>query len=539
MKRSVFYLTVICSLVAGCLLLLSCKDRLDLTDSSHQTVQSYNKTPEQLAKTTTAIYALWAAPGMVGREWFFTHDLRSDEFASGGPFLEANRAHILNGNTLPTNTYMTQFWDSHFAIIHRANTVITSAADIDDNPDLVKKLVGQAKFFRGWAYYDLVTFWGGVPLYTKPVDNPHQFKHRAPKDSVFMQIVQDFKDAASVLPATWDAADKGRITSGAANAMLGRVYMQELKFKKAKAALQKVLNSPADYELVDNYFDNFKLETEFNKETILECVFAKRGGAGSFDWTYTRPNATSPLSTAHSQAYNALTWRNLIPSDKYLANFEWTGYGAAKTDPRLHMSVYVTGDKFNHGNSTLTASEQRGNSSHFHGKTIKVSWRKHSLLYELDPNERPTINMTGLDERMIRLAGIYLDMAECVIETTGNIGGALEWVNKVRNRPSVNMPDYPTAQYPANNKMDVIKIIMHERMAELGGEEKRNLDIKRWIKGGYYKKLGGDPLAIGGPQGKNPLTTYGKSTYLPIPSEEINNNPELGSGSVPAQNPNY
>lgn len=64
-------------------------------------------------------------------------------------------------------------------------------------------------------------------------------------------------------------------------------------------------------------------------------------------------------------------------------------------------------------------------------------------------------------------------------------------------------------------------------MAELGDEQMRNLDIKRWREGGYFTT---DPL---------PYFTPGRDELLPIPSSEVNNNPELGNGELPAQNPGY
>ena len=127
---------------------------------------------------------------------------------------------------------------------------------------------------------------------------------------------------------------------------------------------------------------------------------------------------------------------------------------------------------------------------------------------------------------MIRYAEVLLNMAECENEE-GNIPAALGYLNQVRNRPSVDMPEYPTSQYPANSKEDVVNIIMHEKMAELGDEELRNRDILRWRELGYFDE---DPL---------PYFEEGIDELLPIPASEINNNPELGNGEIPAQNPGY
>ena len=143
---------------------------------------------------------------------------------------------------------------------------------------------------------------------------------------------------------------------------------------------------------------------------------------------------------------------------------------------------------------------------------------------------------SGNNQRLIRYADVLLMLAECENET-GNIGPAIGYLNQVRARPSVAMPPYPVAyanplapQYPCNNKNEVTKAIMHERMVELGDEEVRNIDIARWRKKGYYPAIVPEPL------------TYfqaGKHELLPIPQAEIDNNPKLGTGGVPKQNPGY
>ena len=87
-------------------------------------------------------------------------------------------------------------------------------------------------------------------------------------------------------------------------------------------------------------------------------------------------------STVRNQEYCPVAWRNLIPSNKYLNEFENTATGAAKTDPRYKFSVYETGDYYNNGAQTLTDGEQNGNSSVVNGVTKKVSWRKFMLIYK-------------------------------------------------------------------------------------------------------------------------------------------------------------
>lgn len=508
-----------CSLFT--ILIFGCNKDLDKTNPSYATLDNYFKNIDQLQKGTNAIYAVFHGPGLVAREWFFLHDLRSDDVSSGGSQLESPRAQILNGATTSDNSVMNSVWNGLYTVIHRSNTVIGSAPNITDNTDLRDQCIAQAKFFRAWAYFELVSLWGPVPVYTAVVTAPDQFQSRAATDAVYDLVIQDLKDAAAVLNASYSNADQGRVTSGAANAMLGRVYMQHGDYPSAKEALLKVTGSNL-YRLVDNYNDNFLEETEFNAESIWEAVFFDKGD-NAFNWdSYPGDGAGNAQTTIRNQEYSPVSWRNLIPSNKFLNEFENTATGAAKTDPRYKVTVYETGDTFNNGADVLTDGAQNGNSSVVNGVTKKVSWRKFMLLYKENQSYHPG----GNNQRIIRYAEALLMLAECENET-GNIANAIGYLNQIRDRASVNMPHYPTAQFPVNTKEAVTNAIMHEKTAELGDEEIRNRDILRWRKNGYFTT---EPISY---------FRVGRDELLPIPQQEIDNNPKLGAGGINQQNPGY
>ncbi|GAA0541759.1 putative outer membrane starch-binding protein [Chitinophaga japonensis] len=507
-------------LVAGSLI-IACNKELDKTDPSHPTLETYFKNSAELLSGTNAIYSIFHSGSLVGREWFFVHDLRGDDVASGGGQLEVPRAQILNGATTTDNALVDDVWNGLYTVIHRANTVIDNGPNVTDNDELRDRCVGEALFFRGWAYFELVSMWGAVPVYTTQVTEPSQFQARKSEDSVYLQVIQDLTAAAAVLPAT--TADLGRATKGAAQAMLGRAYMQMGDYAAAKTALEAVISS-GQYRLMDNYSHNFDEEHEFNAESIFEAVFFDRGD-NNFNWGYTgddQPNA-QPQSTVRNQEYSPIAWRNLIPSNRYLNEFENTATGAAKTDPRFAMSVYQTGDTYNNNMDTLTAAAQNGNSSVVNGVTKKISWRKFMLIYKDNNTFRPG----GINQRIIRYAEVLLMMAECEAELGSAPAVVTGYLNQVRNRPGVQMPPYPTAQYPCSNKAELIRAIMHEKTVELGGEEIRNRDILRWRKQGYFTT---DPL---------PYFRANRDELLPVPQAEIDNNPELGAAGIARQNVGY
>ncbi|WP_026463458.1 RagB/SusD family nutrient uptake outer membrane protein [Adhaeribacter aquaticus] len=525
----------------GALLLTNCHDELDKTNPNFVTTENYFKTAGELQLATNSIYSVIASNNLVAREWFFTHVLRSPDYASGGAQLEAPRAQILNGGTTPDNGLLNAIWSNLYIVIHRANTVIANASNVTDNATLRDATVAEAQFLRAWAYYELVNFFGAVPLYTEPVAAVDAFKPRTAVADIYKLIEADLKAAQTGLPATRSGDNLGRVTSGAATFLLGKSYMQQgvAMYPQAKTELTKLVGR---YSLVSNYSDNFREETEYNAESIWEVGFQGRSDNG-YNWGAEGNGATAARASVRNQEINPISWRNLIPSNEYLNEFETTAKGSPKTDPRLDYSVYfpvkgdklasaadlgigITGDQFGPASNRqdMTEALQGGaGTSIINGTPIKVSWEKYTNLYKSAEGFQPA----GINTRVMRYAEVLLLLAEIENEQ-GNQTAALGYLNQLRNRPSVMMPTYPNALYPASTKEQVFAAIRHENQVERGGEEGRDFDVFRWLKQGKIA---------------NPFKTYtfnpARDFVLPIPQDEISRNPQLGSGGIDRQNPNY
>ena len=513
MKRT--YITT--GVVALSVLLGCSTSSLDKINPNQVTTSDYYTTGAELVKGANAIYAVWQSFDLTAREWWFLHDLRSDDMATGGGQLEAPRYQLLIGAQAPSNGVMFSVWNGLYRAIHRANIVVDRGATVTDNPTLVKRAIAEAKFMRALSYFDLVTLWGGVPLYTDYVTEVNGTKPKSSADDVYKQIIADLQAAQADLPTTYTGADIGRATSGAAQMLLARAYVQQGNgdYASAKAQLQKVISSGV-YSLVDNYNDNFLEETGFNKEAVFQIGFSK---IGDFNWDADGNDYAANETNARSQEYNPIGWRNLIPSNSLLTEFENTAKGDAKTDPRLKYTFYFIGDKFNNDTETLADGQVQGNTSVFNGTTQKISWRKYTALYK----NNLTYYTSGINMNIMRYADALLLMAECENES-GSIPNAIALLNQVRARKSVAMPPYPTANFPVNTKDAVTQAIIHERRVELAGEETRNRDILRWRTQG---KLKTEPLSYF--QAK-------KQELLPLPQQELNNNTKL---SPKDQNPGY
>ena len=498
---------------------ISCnEEELNKVNPNGVTFDTYFNNEAELRAGVNSVYALVQSNPLVSREWFFTHDLHSDEMASGGGQLETPRNQLLIGVQNPTNSLVNSVWQGWYRVIHRANVIIEKGPTVTSVSEAVRsQLIGESKFLRAWAYYELGSLWGGVPIYTEYVKSVDGSKGRSTQKEVYDQAIADAKVASASLPATYDANNLGRATNAAAQMLLARIYLQQGDYTSAKTELMKIVDSGL-YKLTDNYLDLTNEEGEFNSESILEVVFAPSGGA--YSWDGDGNNGTAPQEEAvRSQEYSAIGWRNVIPSNKILNAYEMKSKGDAKDDPRYDMSYWKTGDKFNNGNNTLVDSLVQGNFSIVGGKEQKVSWRKYSVIYKLNAGYA----QSGINMRIMRYADVLLLLAECENEL-GNSAKAVSLINQVRARKSVAMPPLPTANFPASSKQQVFDAIMHERYIELAAEQVRDFDIIRWRKNG---KLTTEPLA--GFQ-------KGKSEFLPIPQTEIDNNPNLNQKD---QNPGY
>src|ERR1044071_3674615 len=159
------------------IVIISCDKKLDVTDTNNPTQESYFKTASELQNGVNSIYSTLRAAELVGREWYFTHDMRGGETWAGGAQLEAPRAELLKQATpAPTNSVMTSVWTGCYQMINKANLVLSKAPGVTDNVSLRDRVVGEAKFLRAWAYYELVSQWGDVPMYTAPVSSSQEFK---------------------------------------------------------------------------------------------------------------------------------------------------------------------------------------------------------------------------------------------------------------------------------------------------------------------------------------------------------------------------
>lgn len=499
---------IILSLIGMMAFTFSCNDNvLDKDNPNEFTADSFYRTDDQIVSAVNAAYSSLQSLDLFCREYFFLHDMRGDDVQSGGGQLETHRAQLLGGSHDASNGVLTQVWRGWYRLIHQANQVIENVPAAPENvsADLKARVVGEAKFLRALAYFDLVTVWGGVPLMDTYVKAVGEDEGRATEDEIYTLIISDLQEAISSLPSkvAYAGGNEGRASKEAAQNLLARVHMQRGNYNLAEPLLQAIIDSNVfdGWETVP-YIENFREENEFNVESLFEVAFTEANGGSSWDAS---GQGTSTEVTFRGQEYGPNAWRNLIPSASLMEEYEMTADGDPKDDPRYDDTFYFIGDTYNNGDDVL---ENWG-------------WKKYQKIYKAaNEDQRSGINM-----RVMRYAEVLLNMAE-VQNALGNDADAIDYLNQVRSRVGVEMPPYPTANYPVNNPNEVFRAIVHERRVELAGEQIRNRDILRW------RSLGKIPTVIPEPIGY----MAEKHLLAPIPQQEINGNSVLTEAD---QNPGW
>jgi hypothetical protein len=493
------YILTILLLIVG---IVSCdEEKLDPINPNQVGIETFYRTGPQLEAAVNAIYAGLQANNLYNREYFFLHDLLSDDCASGGPQLETPRAQILNHVFDASNPLVYANWRGWFRIAHRANLVLDNADNAEEEitENLRNRLLGEAYFLRALAYYELVTLWGPVPMLTTVATTPDGFP-RTSEEEVYSLIFSDLQEAISRLPlkSEYSGNNVGRATQGAAHALAAKTRMFRAEFSEAKPHLEAIINS-GQYSLVPRYLDNFEEENENNSESVWEVQFTEEyGDAGGWN----ADGSGIAEVTFRGQEYGPKAWRNVVPSASLVNEFETVANGAEKDDPRGVYSFYRIGDLYNNGQSVLTADKVQGD-------TNRPSWRKYQMIYKRENED----TRSGINFRVIRYADVLLMMAEVENETNGPTA-ALPYINQVRARADVDMPPYPTAQYPTGTPEEMRIAIMHERRVELGGEQVRTRDIRRWRRQGVLPS--------------EPINNWNsRFERLPLPQPEIDNNSAL------------
>ena len=177
----------------------------------------------------------------------------------------------------PQNAQLRDIWGWMYSGVNRANYIL----EFKDKTDFVgkEKVLAEATFLRTYYYFELVKWFGDVPFVVdKRIQFGEQFNlDRTPKSEIYTQLEADLIFAADNLPYIQET--KGRVTKGAAQALLGKIYLFQQKYDEAAAVLDDLIqNGPHD--LVTDYNSIFEEAGENNIESVFEIQYFEDQGAG-------------------------------------------------------------------------------------------------------------------------------------------------------------------------------------------------------------------------------------------------------------------
>lgn len=432
----------IIKLFIGLLLFSSCsKEFLQKTDPTRVVADGFYKDGPQLVQALDGVYSKFQP--LILEQWTFA-ELPSDnttiDFDPGNRFyhdrMEQNEYWTVNS----INPQITTMFNNHYSLIANANTTLGNIEGATA-PDAVKNEVkGQLLFLRALAYFYLVQYFDGVPLVVQPISSPaesYAYK-RESAQNVWAQIEKDLTDAAGLLPPSYNAANKGRATKGAALSLLGKTYLTQKKYPDAVSTLQQVL--PLGYDLLDNYADVFDPANKNHVESIFDIQFQGDNTLGEHsDFSYTfAPRLSKGYVTGYTSGTNR-GWNT--PTNDIIAAYEPSD---ARKDVSLQEGYIGDGGAF-----------------------IPIP-------YISKYNHPHTIaGRTNDNWPVLRYADVLLMLAEAINEAgSGPTSEALGYLNDVRQRADLS----PVGMM---SKDDFREAVLKERRVELAFENHRWFDLKR------------------------------------------------------------
>jgi hypothetical protein len=366
---------------------------------------------------------------------------------------------------------------------------------------LKARYAAETKAVRAWSYFNLVCMFKNVPLILEPLATGDIYNVlQAKPEEVYAQIEKDLTEAIPGLPPTVAGEQYGRFTKGAAQALLGKVYLYEGKNTEAAAQLAEVNGTPGGtsqygYKLLTNYSDLWVVANKMNSESILITAHTNTALGGWGNWGQGTDEGNSVCVMVGPRTYKKL---DASAPDLYSGwsfnVFTQEFYDVIKSDPRFGATVLDL--------KALAAAKKASylegyqNTGYFFKKYMPTLADVTTLAGDKELNFKQ-------DSYIIRLADTYLMEAEA-LGGTGTRAQAL--LDAVRSRVGLA---------PVQVSITAIKA---ERRLELAGEGLRFFDLVRW--GEAASKLAGRGF------------TANKNEVFPIPNAEL-----LGTKIV--QNPGY
>jgi hypothetical protein len=476
------------------LLVSSCKKEfIEILPVATVTVDVLYKTDKDFQDAVIGTYV--GLRTQYANMWQFG-DIRSDDSwiqVSNQPSTMAVDLFSINSSDALLRTT----WANYYIVIDRANNILSKIENADPAVVINKdRYIGEAKFLRALAYFDMVRIFGDLQMVVKPPQSIDEILKtpRTAAATIYSEvIISDLLDAAEKLPLTYSTAEVGRATKGAAKAILGKVYLTLKDYQKAEAVLAELTAAPFTYALIPNFADLFTYtKNEHHTEYIFDIEYEEGlSNCGSIFTNNFVPNVTAFLD------YYGIKG----------------GFNESMSPTRLFVELWQPNDKRKdisvQGNGYCCGSWKNpttGVVTTFASTTSQSYTMKYVTPVAINGDSRA-------NWKVIRFADVLLMYAE-VLNENGKTTEALVQLNKIRVRAGM-----PT--YSGLTQTEARENILLERRFELFFEGHRWFDLVRT----------GRALAACSPVG---MKDY--MTIFPVP---LNQMQVMNNTTIFSQNPGY
>ncbi|MBW3128058.1 RagB/SusD family nutrient uptake outer membrane protein [Hymenobacter profundi] len=482
------------------LVLLGSCDILDKPPLPSISPENFFQSADDAEAGLTAAYDALQGTGLYSQDLITVGEMPSDNCNSNN----GDVASLDRISWTPTTSQVYNIWRDSYLGINRANAVIKYVPTITMDEARRKQILGEAYFLRALHYYNLVKLYGGVPLRLDPTESGEQSVVALPRatvEAVYTQIVADLTAADGLVPAV----NANRVTNGAVNSLLTKVYLTQRQWGPAVTAANKVI-STGKYSLLTSFKGLFPAENKA-PETILEVQ-----NQGNADGNNILPDLLlpSPPATYSFPKFN-------IPTAELLQYADTASYTNGQLRPNRDRRWTLIGrtnaglDYASFVNGTSSSANDRG--------PFVYKW----------PGAPNAFNSPD-NTYILRYADVLLMYAEAANEQAGPSADVLEKLNLVRTRAGLAALTSASPQYASKKAMR--DEIDRQRRLELAFEGERWYDLLRYARHNQAEAGAHAVTALDIIQQRlnRPDANY---LLFPLPQAEINNNAQL------QQNPGY
>ena len=513
-------------LAVGLMTFTSCESELDIEKHGNLgNMDSYYTNDENTNSATASLYLEMRS---LYYNWYMTKNSLSDDvWAGGGARGDNADMEKLNEYTFDAdNGMISSLYSGLYSVIYKANLIIDKTKGSLENPNaektpVMKRAINEAKVFRAWAHFELVSLWGSAPKVDHLLTQDEYRQSNGNPADTWAFVEQDLTEAinSGTLPSKSNANDQEtgiRVTKELAQALLGKAYLFQGKYSEAASMLDNVINS-GKYALFNGEYDaQFHAAANNNCESLFELQ--KRNDSEQM-WNQLDMNflmqgwrsdklkyAGDALKLLATGTYGFCNPRKSL-YDAFVAWEGEDGYRKSKTILNYdQMKAY--------GVSVQPGAAVYGNEGYFF-------WKNQSLREDCITDMSYFQVGQFINLKLMRYAEVLLLAAEANLQS-GNSAKALQYINEIRTRAQ----EAPLSAVT----LDDIKT---EKRLELCNEAVRYQDLVRW----------GDAKTAMADQGKQvpaftgtdtqwnwQNTNYGfkdKNMLLPIPLKELELNPNM------------